>query len=73
MVDQPAQGATMECYKCGLEVIDAKEYWCYGCEEVICDDCGEAPWGGHIADEHTPPCPICGEAHLEEDCDVTDE
>lgn len=41
------------CYFCGTAVED--DYYCFGCEEAICDDCNlnESCWGHHAPDCHT--------------------
>ena len=74
MTERPTEGSTSECALCDAAVTPADEYWCTGCEEVICADCGEGPWGSHDADDHRPPCDICGEpGHDVEDCELYEE
>ena len=74
MTEQPAKGSTSECALCDTAVTPADDYWCAGCQEVICDDCGEAPLGSHDSDGHRPPCETCGEFdHEAEDCELYDE
>ena len=48
------------CAKCGKSV-PVPDNFCSGCKNVICESCGDAPWGPHRLADHTPPCRICGE------------
>ena len=45
--------------KCGNDATD--KHLCMGCGSVVCDDCGEAPWGKHRIEDHHKPCDLCGE------------
>lgn len=65
MDDAPESG---KCFKCEVEL--GKEFYCYGCEEFVCDDC---PGHWSVADaassnKHEP------EDHfVEAECDDEDE
>lgn len=40
-----------ECYFCGVDLDET--FFCYGCEEFICQYCDETEvWGQHTASEH---------------------
>ena len=74
MTERPTKGSTSECVLCETDVTPADDYWCAGCQEVICTECGESPGGSHGPDNHQPPCDICGEGgHEEEECELFKE
>ena len=74
MTERPTHGSTSECALCDAVVMYADDYWCSGCEEVICANCGEGPWGSHSPDDHQPACDICGESgHETDDCEQGEE
>ncbi len=56
------------CAKCEKPV-DAEGQFCHGCKNVICEACGEAPWGPHTLDAHHEPCRKCGDRVEEEGAD----
>lgn len=40
----------MLCYLCAEPVNE--EDLCYGCNELICDEHSDAPWGDHEPEDH---------------------
>lgn len=39
------------CFNCSAPLDD--DYFCYGCEEFVCDECNvSGAWGDHTAEDH---------------------
>lgn len=73
-VEKPAAAAPKlaPCAKCEKPV-DAEMQFCSGCKNVICENCGEAPWGPHRLRDHTQPCRKCGERANEPGADLCED
>jgi hypothetical protein len=54
MMSENNNPETAPCYFCGQQV-DVNEYKCYGCDDIICDDCADPecdPRGDHHPEDH---------------------